>query len=58
MPIFFLDIQCPVFQKGDINIFSSLSTIISPEHITSILQDKVTDQAAIFKLYDPTILSY
>jgi hypothetical protein len=42
----FLDIQWRVFQKGNINVFSPPSVIISAEHITNILQVKVTDKAA------------
>jgi hypothetical protein len=52
MPISFVDIQHPAFQNNNINILSPLSIIISTEDITSMLQFKVTDKAAIFKLYD------
>jgi hypothetical protein len=52
MPISFVDIQHPVFQNSNINILSPLSIIISTEDVTSILQVKVIDKAATFKLYD------
>jgi hypothetical protein len=34
------------------NSFSLLSTVISPEHVTKVLQNKVADGAAIFDIYD------